>query len=165
VTSDIRRKLGAPGKILIAMMFLATAAVMTAGSASAATTSAPAVTAVQPVTTATDSLGCPAHSLCLWVNSGFSGGLFFKTFGTVSSNTWLFTSGFNDVASSLDNNRADESGIDKNFPANLPDFFCFTGGRTISNFAGQGWPDGSGLNDSVSSFQLSSHTGSCTTPG
>jgi hypothetical protein len=165
LTSDIGRKLGAVAKILIVMMVLATAAVATASTASAATTSAPVVTAVQSDTTATDSHGCPAHSLCLWVNSGFQGGLFFKTFGSVQSNVWLFTSGFNDVASSLDNNRGDESGIDKDFPASLPNFFCFRGGKTISNFAGQGWPDGTSLNDSVSSFQLSSSSTSCATPG
>jgi len=170
VTSYIACKLGAVGKILIAMMVFATAAVMTAGSANAAPASAPAVTAIQTITPDVDSHGCAAHSLCMWVNAGFSGTKFQKTFGDVPSDTWLFVgsvngSTFNDKASSLDNNRGFASGIAKNAPANLPDAFCFKGGVTISNFAGGFWPDGfSPLNDSVSSYLLSSDNTGCTRP-
>jgi len=165
VTSDIGCKLRVAGKILIAMMVLATAAVTTAGSASAAPTSAPRVTAIQPDTSASDSLGCSDHSLCMWVNSGFSGTKFTRTFGTVSSDTWHFVgTAFNDQASSLDNNRGFASGIAKNAPANLPDALCFVGGTTISNFANDAWPDNSPLNDSVSSYLLSSNNQFCTAP-
>jgi len=164
VTSDIGRKLGAMRKILIAMMVLATAAVTTAGSASAATTNAPTVTSIQPVTPDVDSAGCAAHSFCLWVNSGYSGTKFTVTFGTVSSDTWRpLGSGINDKASSLDSNRVFATGIAKNFPPSPPDVLCLQGGTRISDLRTLRWPDGTSVNDSISSFELSSSS-SCTVP-
>jgi Peptidase inhibitor family I36 len=109
---------------------------------------------------------CPNHSLCLWHDSGFAGTLWVRTYGNVSSNTWLWlgSSSFNDQASSLYNKREYSSGVDKNYPANSPDSYCFDGGVSFNNLANVPWPDGTTMNDSISSYYLSSTTTGCRIP-
>lgn len=133
---------------------LVSAAVLAAPAAAEASTQA----AARPAAPAQIS-NCPQYSLCLWQNSGYGGNMWAWENSKFPKDTDIWVGGSaNDQASSYFNDRDDISGIAKNYPVKSGDrdYQSLSSGAEAYNLAGQDWPDGSGMNDSVSSIQLTS---------
>jgi hypothetical protein len=128
---------------------------LTMGAASGGTSaSAATVTASRP-----DVLvgACAAHSLCLWRNSGWGGTRWTFTAGHYTANAWIYVgNAVNDQASSLFNNRANVSGIAADLPVQTNGWACVRGGSSAVNLQDFSWRKGVNMNDSISSFDLSS---------
>ena len=98
---------------------------------------------------------CPQYSLCLWRNVGFGGTLWYWSNSQHAHNVWIYVGGgANDQASSLYNDRDDWSEVAKNYPANQPDINLESPGSYEGNLVALDWPDGSDMNDSISSIDL-----------
>jgi Peptidase inhibitor family I36 len=104
---------------------------------------------------------CPIYRLCMWWDSNY-GGLFWSAGG--SNSTWQYVGSaggenFNDKASSVWNRRTNSSWVNKDYPGR-GNYVCIGGGGGwyYSNLQNNEWPDGSGANDSISSFWLPNST-------
>jgi hypothetical protein len=129
---------------------------------------AQASTATPAVAPSPASIGqCPAHSFCMWQNYNYnnsvSGGFWYYTYGNYALFTWFYVGdSANDQATSLYNNRAWATGINKDYnPASIDDRYCLAGGYQNADLVPYAWHDGSGENDSISAFWHSTYPSSC----
>jgi Peptidase inhibitor family I36 len=110
---------------------------------------------------------CPASSFCMWQNSNYntsvSGGFWAYTYGNYALYTWFYVGdSANDKASSLYNNRAWATGIDKDYnPADTTDLYCLAGHYQNANLSPYAWHDGSNENDSISAFWHATQPSNC----
>jgi Peptidase inhibitor family I36 len=97
---------------------------------------------------------CPQYSLCLWQNSGYTGNMWFWSWSMTPHETGIWVGGSaNDQASSLYNDRDDVSEVGKNYPMDDDSVIIYMGSSN-SNLANSKWPDGTSMNDSISSIAL-----------
>jgi hypothetical protein len=98
--------------------------------------------------------------LCFWEDANYSG-YFWAEIGTGGGgdrnyNQWYYVGNYvNDIASSVYNDRPDGSLIDKDWPPS-GDSYCILSQYAYSDLSQYQWQDGSGMNDSISSFNLTS---------
>jgi hypothetical protein len=169
--TSVRRSLAvASGVVALSLGALVAA---TAAQAQASTDSAATINAIDPSAATAipepqpDALSqCPAHSLCMWKDAGYMGTFWYRLFGTVRADVFHYVGDdMNDMASSFFNNRAWAVGLGKNWPANFGNkdpIVCYLGDTHINNFQNFVWPDGSTMNDSISSYELASNPNFCT---
>jgi len=100
-------------------------------------------------------------AFCAWQNAGYSGTFWWYGISFMSEDTWYDitygNAGANDQISSLYNNRTNSTYINKDWlpgPGNNTD--CVVSQGVVSDLSGSQykWPDGSNLNDSISSINL-----------
>ena len=129
---------------------LVSAAVLAAPAAAEASTQA----AARPAAPAQIS-NCPQYSLCLWQNSGYGGNMWAWENSKFPKDTDIWVGGSaNDQASSYYNDRDDTSEVAKNYPSDFPDIVIVYSGTANSNLANAKWPDGTSMNDSISTVSL-----------
>ena len=93
-------------------------------------------------------------NLCLWRDSNYSGGEWFYNENNFGTNHWLFVGpDANDQASSVYNNRSKVTYLGKDSPPGT-NIVCLPVQWATSNLSAFAWPDGSNMNDSVSSFNF-----------
>jgi hypothetical protein len=106
---------------------------------------------------------CPSSTLCTYQNSnynnnGASGTQWNFPYNSSPHLVWFYVGGpANDQISSLWNHRAWVSYVAKACPAGT-DTYAFAGGAAVQNFASWSWPDGSGMNDSISAIAMGTST-------
>jgi hypothetical protein len=144
--------------VLVAAGFLTLGAVvgLNAGTASAA-----------PVTNPS----CPLKNFCMWQDANFGKNFntthYFYDYNNVVHNQWVFVgNNANDQASSFYANKAFTTDIGKDFidAHTAPNqWACVLGGHSRPDLSNERWPDGSGMNDTISSIFLweSSGQGGC----
>jgi len=101
---------------------------------------------------------CPTLALCLWANSGYGG--YVLTLTGSNSGFAYIGDAYNNTISSIWNRRNNASFVAADYPSSSR-YSCIGGGGgwEYSNLAGNTWyQDGSGANDSISSYWLSSDT-------
>lgn len=93
--------------------------------------------------------------LCAWHDSGYTGTFWdWKATGS-NSYMWNFVgTSANDEASSAYNHRANATLLGKDMPGSAPDIVCAPAEVAYYNFQSDVWPDGSGANDTISSFDF-----------
>jgi hypothetical protein len=97
----------------------------------------------------------PYNALCLWHDGGYSGTFWVEKEDNHQVNAWYELGDANDNVSSLYNNRSKATYIDKDWPPTgeiecLPQQFAIS---ALGNGTWH-WPDGSSMNDSITSFNL-----------
>ena len=150
-----------PHRALALTTALASAAALAisgAAQASAATSQpgSPASQAAAASAAAPDSgiSNCPKYSLCLWQNSGYTGNMWFWSWSMFPHEQDIWVGGSaNDQASSLYNDRDDVSEVNKDYPSDLNSVIVYMGSSN-GNLANSKWPDGTSMNDSISSIAL-----------
>lgn len=114
-----------------------------------------AFTAVPAVTTP----NCPSSTLCTYQNkdynnNGASGTQWNFAYNSTPHLQWVWVgSAANDQISSLHNNRAWISYVNKNCPANNQSV-AFAGGAAPKDLTTWLWPDGSQVNDKISAIAM-----------
>jgi hypothetical protein len=93
------------------------------------------------------------NGLCLWHDSGYSGTLWVEKESTHITNAWYHLGNAEDQVSSLYNNRTKATYIDKDYPPG-GQTVCLPQQYALSNLKNWAWPNGSNMNDSISSFDL-----------
>jgi len=96
----------------------------------------------------------------MYTLSNYMGVQYSYDYNSNAHDTWLFVGrNQNDVAQSIDNNRAFITAVAKNSPVNAQ-WACSTGAVSdLSNFS---WPNGTSADQSISAFLMrSSATGVC----
>ncbi len=109
-----------------------------------------------PPTAATNPLAitdCTSNHLCLWVDGSYSGSLW--VYGSQTKDAWHDVEpGNDDNTSSFYNNRSVYvSYLDKDYPPS-GNGYCYKGQAAIQHLSLYYWPDGSNMNDSISSYNL-----------
>jgi hypothetical protein len=111
----------------------------------------------------------PAHSLCFYSGSDYTGTQWARTYGTVTSNQWLYVdSNVNDQSYAIYNQRVYTSELAENSPATTNAWSCLDGVGGIPYLDEYGWTDGawnygaSGAAGSISSYALLSSSTGCT---
>lgn len=108
-------------------------------------------------------VNCPAHTLCTYENanynnSGANGTQWNFNYNTSPHLVWFYVgSAANDKISSMYNNRAWVTYVNKSCPAGT-NSYAFAGGTKPANLASWGWPDGTGMNDSISAIAFGTST-------
>jgi hypothetical protein len=134
-------------------LILTTSGAAQAGTNGAARESTPLATPVN----------CPGHTLCTYQNanynnSGASGTQWNFPYNSSPHLVWFYVgAAANDQISSLYNNRGWVSYVAKACPAGS-DNYAFGGGARVANFASWSWPDGTGVNDSISALAFGTST-------
>jgi Peptidase inhibitor family I36 len=117
--------------------------------------------AVQPSVPAADSLGCGAHTFCMWNMADWFGAKWSFNYNTHAHDKWLYVgNGANDAARSLDNNRAFVTGVALNYPAGNQ-WACVTG--RVPDLFLKSWPDGLIAQNTISAYFLASRAVVCGT--
>ncbi|HKT02692.1 MAG TPA: peptidase inhibitor family I36 protein [Rugosimonospora sp.] len=108
-------------------------------------------------------VNCPGSTLCTYENanynnSGASGTQWNFAFNSSPHLVWFYVgNAANDKISSLYNNRAWVSYVNKDCPART-NTYAFAGGARPADFSSWSWPDGSGMNDTISSIAMGTST-------
>jgi hypothetical protein len=93
--------------------------------------------------------------LCAWEDSGYTNTFWHWQATGGNSYQWNWVgSGANDEASSAYNHRANATLLGKDMPGSAPDIVCAPAEVSYYNFQSDVWPDGSGANDTISSFDF-----------
>jgi hypothetical protein len=97
---------------------------------------------------------CPLHHFCTWQNAGYSGTEWqLYLTGGRETHTWWFVGSANDQISSYHNFTLAYTYIAKDCLADSQ-WTYIGGGNYNPNLAPNKWPDGSGINDSISAFAI-----------
>lgn len=97
----------------------------------------------------------PNNGLCLWQNTGYEGAFWYYDQRGYSHDNWHYLGSYdNDRASSIYNHRTEGTLVGKNYPPSLPDEVCIIHQAAYGNLTAYAWPDGSTMNDSISSFDF-----------
>lgn len=97
----------------------------------------------------------PRDGLCLWQNVGYEGDYWYYNQRGYSHNSWHYVGSYaNDQASSIYNQRTEGTLVGKNMPPSMPDEVCIVYQAAYGNLTAYAWPDGSTMNDSISSFNF-----------
>jgi len=103
----------------------------------------------------TDCAAQPHDGLCLWQNVGYEGNFWYYDQKGYSHNNWHYAGGYdNDKASSIYNHRTEGTLVAKNYPPSMPDEVCIIHQAAYGNLTAYAWPDGTTMNDSISSFNF-----------
>ena len=108
-------------------------------------------------------VNCPGSTLCTYENanynnSGASGTQWNFPYNSSPHKVWFYVGdAANDRISSLFNNRAWVSYVNKDCPART-NTYAFAGGAKPANFGTWSWPDGSGMNDTISALAMGTST-------
>jgi len=97
----------------------------------------------------------PNNGLCLWQNVGYEGNFWWYSQKGYSHNNWHYLGAYdNDLASSIYDHRTEGTLVGKNYPPSLPDEDCIIHQAAYGNLTAYAWPDGTTMNDSISSFDF-----------
>lgn len=107
-------------------------------------------------------VGEPRDGLCLWQNTGYSGDMWYYDSHGAQGQVWYFVGHpENDKASSAYNKRSNATLLGKNMPPSMPDIVCLPQQAAYGNLTAYAWPDGSSMNDSISSFNYLPNEPNC----
>lgn len=136
------RPLFRPGRLRRAVLALVAAPALTV-----------AMFALPLATPTADAFSCASGDLCTWQNSGESGTQwnYRPNSGQPAGYWWYVGSGANDQISSIHNAYKYRALVAKNCPADAQNTYLTPGG-TASNLANNKWPNGTGMNDSISAW-------------
>jgi len=110
----------------------------------------------------TDTLGCGAHTFCMWNMRAWFGAKWSFNYNTHAHDKWLFVGkAANDKADSLDNNRAFVTGVALNYPAGKTNWVCIRG--RVGDLFLKSWPNHVIASYTISSFFLASRDVVCGT--
>jgi hypothetical protein len=97
----------------------------------------------------------PHDGLCMWQNVGYKGDFWYYDQKGYAHDVWEYVGGrVNDLASSIYNMRTEGTLVGKNMPPSMPDIVCIIHQAAYGNLTAYAWPDGSTMNDSISSFNF-----------
>jgi hypothetical protein len=96
----------------------------------------------------------PHDGLCLWQNVGYEGSFWYYDQKGYSHNNWHYLGSDNDLASSIYNHRTEGTLVAKNYPPSMPNEVCIIHQAAYGNLTAYAWPDGTSMNDSISSFDF-----------
>lgn len=97
------------------------------------------------------------YYMCFWQNAGYSGTLWEANTATYTHDHWWYIDvlgNANDQTSSILNLRPDSTLLGKDYPPSEPDVVCIPAGDAYNNLTKYARPDGSGMTDTISSFDL-----------
>jgi hypothetical protein len=115
---------------------------------------------------------CGLHDFCMWQNADYndnqSGSFWVYPYADFTPDKWYSVNsdgntGADNQASSVYNNRGFKVGVNKDWnPVSTTLRLCWPGNYSSNDLVTAGnWPDGSGLNDSISAIWLSDSSTSC----
>jgi hypothetical protein len=158
-----RRRISTAGLLLVLAGTIGFAAVPGASAGAPPTPpTMPGVTTVMPGTPAPgagpdSSFGSCTIGFCIWDNANYSGTFTFwanSVYPYTSENTWHYVgNAYNDIASSLYNDRNLSTYISADYPPSN-NWYCLPQFSVASNLADDYWPNGSDMNDTLSSFNI-----------